>query len=232
MPVILVVDDDPDIRSLLIETLTLAGYAVRSAANGPQALEIAQSQACDLALLDVKMPGLSGLDLLDQLKELAPALPVILVTCLRDHDTPVQALRRGACDYITKPFDPAEVRVAVHRALSRQWSAEQIRVGEWTLNLTMRRVWHGEGEIELTPLEFDLLAYLIRRAGRVVTWQELLAQVWGYPHDTTGQDMVRACVKRLRHKLEADPKRPRYLTTVWGKGYRWEVTPALARRAN
>ncbi len=228
MATVLVVDDEPDIRGLLTEILTGEGHQVQAAAQGSEALDMVRQRTFDLALVDIWLPGLNGLNLLAQFRDLAPEMPVVIITCRPAYETAMQAWRGGAYDYVEKPFVPKELLAVVRRVLTKSRSPARVQVGELTLDLAAQRVWRGEQELSLTPREYELLAHLVRRAEEVVTWEELLAEVWGYPPDRGSMETVRSCAKRLRRKIEPDPGRPRYLVAVWGRGYRWEVAPTRA----
>lgn len=228
MATILVVDDEPDIRRLLTETFALEGHKVQTAANGSDALDMVRQRAFDLALVDIWLPDRNGLDLLAQLRGLAPQMPVVVITCRPAYETAMRAWRGGAYEYVEKPFAPEELQAVVRKALAQSRPPARIQVGELTLDLAAQRVWCGERELALTPREYELLVYLVRRAGEVVTWEELLAEVWRYPPDVGSAETVRSCAKRLRRKIEPESGQPRYLVTVWGRGYRWEMTPVQA----
>jgi len=143
MATILVVDDDPDIRNLLTDFLTSEHYMVQTAADGSDALHMVQSRAFDLALVDIWLPGMSGIELLEQLKSLAPDMPVLIITCRPAYETAVQALRSGACDYVEKPFALDNLRTTVRKTLEKHCPPTQIRVGELIIDLQARQVWRG-----------------------------------------------------------------------------------------
>jgi len=189
---ILVVDDEPEIREVLVRFLSAPGYVVMAAADGPEALALAAS--------------------------------VVLMTAYPSPETKAAGLERGACSYLVKPFTKAEVLAAVELGLRE---AKAVQVGDLLLDPRARRVVCGDEEVCLTHLEFDLLAYLVRNAGRVVGYDELLREVWGYDYTAGGQETIKSCVKRLRRKIEPDPEQPRYLVTVRGVGYRWAIPPTL-----
>ncbi|MCD6552906.1 MAG: response regulator transcription factor [Anaerolineae bacterium] len=221
---ILVVDDEPEIREVLVRFLSAPGYVVMAAADGPEALALAAGNSFSLALVDISMPGMSGLELLAELKHLDPGISVVLMTAYPSPETKAAGLERGACSYLVKPFTKAEVLAAVELGLRE---AKAVQVGDLLLDPRARRVVCGDEEVCLTHLEFDLLAYLVRNAGRVVGYDELLREVWGYDYTAGGQETIKSCVKRLRRKIEPDPEQPRYLVTVRGVGYRWAIPPTL-----
>jgi DNA-binding response OmpR family regulator len=171
---ILVVDDEPDIREILVRFLSAPGHEVAAAAGGQEALVLAEVDSFSLALVDISMPGMSGLELLTKLKHLDPGISVLLMTAYPSPETKAAGLEQGVCGYLVKPFTKAEVLAAVEGGLRE---AEAVRVGDLLLDLGTRRVMRGDEEVCLTCLEFDLLAYLMRNAGRVVGYDELLREV-------------------------------------------------------
>ena len=221
---ILVVDDEPEIREVLVRFLSAPGYVVMAAADGPEALALAAGNSFSLALVDIYMPGMSGLELLAELKHLDPGISVVLMTAYPSPETKAAGLEHGDCGYLVKPFTRAEVLAAVELGLGEP---ETVQVGDLLLDLRTRRVMRGDEEVCLTRLEFDLLAYLVRSAGQEVGYDELLREVWGYDYTAGSQETIKSCVKRLRWKIEPDPEQPRYLVTVRGVGYRWAIPPTL-----
>ncbi|MCR4405769.1 MAG: response regulator transcription factor [Anaerolineae bacterium] len=224
---ILVVDGEPDIREILVRYLSAPGHEVAAAADGPEALALAKAEDFALALVDIRMPGMSGLELLAELKRLDHEMPVILMTAYPSSRVKDWGLKQGVCGYLVKPFTKAEVLAAVELGLREP---EAVRVGDLLVDLRARQVMRGDEEVCLTRLEFDLLAYLVRNAGRVVGYDELLREVWGYDYTAGGQETIKSCVKRLRRKIEPDPAQPRYLVTVRGVGYRWAIPRHLFSR--
>jgi two-component system, OmpR family, KDP operon response regulator KdpE len=221
-PCILVVEDTPDVRAMVREALTEAGYRVLEAADGDAALDLAAAQPPDLVLLDVMLPGLDGFTVCGALRERTEA-PIIVISARDAARDRVRALERGADDYLTKPVGVAEllarVRVALRRpALAAPGATTRLAVGDWELDLPGRRVYVGGRAVRLTRTEFELLAVLARQCGRVVTHAELLQRVWG-PTYQAESDYLYVYVRRLREKLEADPDNPAYLLTQPGVGY-------------
>jgi DNA-binding response OmpR family regulator len=225
MATILVVDDDSDIRSLLTDFLTNENHLIQTAADGSEALHMVESRPFDLALVDIWLLGMSGIELLEHLRDLAPEMPVVVITCHPAYETAVQALRSGACDYVEKPFDLKNLRTTVRKALEQHCPPEQIRVGELVVDLLAGKVRRGEQLLTLTPTELAILAYLARRSGQIVTFDELLVHVWHCRSEVGSKEQVRTVVWRLRQKIEQDPTRPRWLVTVRGMGYRLETSP-------
>jgi len=221
---ILVVDDEPQIRRFLRPALENQGYQVLEAENGQAALVQANTHAPDVILLDLALPDISGIEVLRQLREWCGA-PVIILSARGGEAAKVEALDIGADDYLAKPFGVEELLARVRVALrhsqqaGQQAGSAEFRAGDLRVDLERRLVWVGEKEIHLTPLEYKLLTVLVKHAGRVLTHQFLMREVWGeaYVEET---HYLRIFMRQLRHKLEADPTRPRYLQTEPGVGYR------------
>lgn len=224
MATILVVDDNESIVSALSEYLEASGFDVVSALDGPSALLAAEAHHPDLALVDIMLPGIDGLELTKRFE--ARGLPVILVTARSDEVDRLVGLELGADDYITKPFSPREVVArakAVLRRCARQSSESRvIHLGDLVIDHERREV-HAAGKLaELTRSEFDILATMAAHPGRVYTRLQLLEASSGEAFD--GYDRtVDAHVKNIRRKLGDDPRNPRYVRTVIGVGYKVEV---------
>lgn len=219
---ILVVDDDPDTCALVVDVLTADGYTVCSLLSGERALEILRQERFDLILADIKMPRVSGLDLLERVRDADRDSKVILMTAYASVESAIQALRTGAADYLVKPFKLKDLRGCVRQVLSKEIKVGPLlRYLDLSIALNARRVWVGECEVELTRQQFDLLACLFERPGCTVTWTELLERVWGIDEPRKENlSTLRSCVRRLRQKLGDDARRPRYIFNRWGEGYR------------
>jgi two-component system KDP operon response regulator KdpE len=222
---ILVVDDEPALRRTLQANLGVRGYDVTAVKTGEAALQQAGVQMPDLVILDLMLPGLSGLDVCRALRA-ASAVPILVLSARGEEQTKVQALDLGADDYLTKPFGMDELLARV-RALLRRLGATStagtVQIGARVVDLDAQQVWRDGQAVDLTPREFDVLAYLIRHAGKVVTHRLLLAEVWG-PQYKGETQYLRVLVNRLRAKIGDDPAHPRYIATELGVGYR--VLPA------
>jgi two-component system KDP operon response regulator KdpE len=221
---VLVVDDDTAIRRMLVRTLERAGYAVIEAGDGRAALNSLAIDKPDLVLLDLGLPDRDGLELLPILvKPQGPA--VIVLTAREATDEKVTALDLGADDYVTKPFDTAELLARVRSALRRaaKASAERVVVsfGDASIDLVARRVARGGEEVRLTPKEYALLAELARHPGRVLTHAHLLRTVWGPAH-VNDVEYLRVTMRGLRRKIEPNPAAPVLLRNEPGVGYRLE----------
>jgi two-component system, OmpR family, response regulator ResD len=222
---VLVVDDEPTIVEVLARYLERAGYETLEAADGLEALRVAEQRTPDLIVLDLMLPGLDGLEVLRRVHERpGRPVPVILLTARGEESDRLLGLRRGADDYVVKPFSPAELVARVDAVLRRvSPSVDQveppIEVGQLRIDPGMRTVTLDGKEIALTQREFDLLAFLAAHPGQVFSRDQLMDAVWGFPfyNDTS---TVTVHVRRLRAKLGDDSAEPRFIETVWGVGYR------------
>jgi DNA-binding response OmpR family regulator len=218
---ILVVDDDADTCALIADILEDDGYWVRPCRSGERALEILKEEHFDLILSDIRMPRVTGLDLLLQVRRMKLPTDVILITAYASLETAIQALRGEAFDYLTKPFSLGDLRETVRRALTegRERSHTQAvhQYKDLAVDVKGRRVWMRDKQVELTRLEFNLLAYLIQRPGCTVSAQELLERVWD--EDDRSVETLRSCVRRLRKRLGDEGQTPEYIKNVWGVGY-------------
>jgi DNA-binding response OmpR family regulator len=223
MASVLVVDDDPTVREVVINYLTKAGHAVTSAADGYEALRSVTQAPPELIVLDLMLPGVDGLEVCRRLRE-SSDIPVIMLTAKGTVSDRVVGLERGADDYVTKPFSPRELVLRVESVLRR--TAEPppvggpVQSGDLVVDPGSRIVTWDEARVSLTAREFDLLHHFVSHAGKVFSREDLLRDVWGW---SFGDDStVTVHVRRLREKLETDPTHPTRLVTVWGVGYRWE----------
>jgi two-component system, OmpR family, alkaline phosphatase synthesis response regulator PhoP len=222
---VLVVDDEPKIVDVVREYLEHAGFSVRTAGDGPAALERARALAPDLIVLDLGLPGLDGLDVARQLRR-SSRVPVIILTARGDEVDRIIGLEIGADDYLVKPFSPRElvarVRAVLRRVDERDTAAgdEALVRGDLVVDPARRRVTVAGRPVELTPTEFDLLTHLARQPGRVFTRAQLLTAIHGVAVESY-ERAIDAHVKNLRRKLEPDPRHPRYVLTAHGIGYRF-----------
>lgn len=228
-PTVLVVDDAPDARLLTRMVLESEGMAVREAADGQAALDAVAALRPALVLLDVEMPGMNGLEVMARLRRSDPDLPIVIVSGRSSDADRVLGLELGADDYVSKPFCAREVgaRVrAVLRRSARGRSVDEVSAGPLVIRTAERRVLLEGKTIELTPKEFDLLAFLASAApGRVFSREELLREVWGSSAEWQDRATVTEHVRRLRRHIEADASRPALLQTVRGVGYRFDPRP-------
>jgi len=222
---VLVVEDEPAIVRFLRASLQEHGFLVQEAGNARLALELAATKKPAVILLDLGLPDMDGIDVLKRLRQWSSA-PVIILSARGREGDKISALDAGADDYLTKPFGVAElmarVRVALRRAERSAQDQEPVYEHEGLkADLAARRVWLRQKELRLSPLQYDLLAVLVRNAGRVVSQRQLIKEVWKDSGDPT-PDSVRILVHQLRHKIEPDPVRPKHLKTEPGVGYRLE----------
>ena len=224
MPLLLIVEDDTQMRKFLRASLSSHGYRLVEATNGAEGLSQAASYNPDLILLDLGLPDIDGLEVTKRLREWATA-PIIVISARGQEDDKINALDAGADDYLTKPFGTGElmarIRVALrHAARAGQERTEPVlKVGDLSVDLDKRTVFVAGAEVHLTPIEYKLLAVLLKNAGKVLTHRQLLKDVWG-PGYANNTQYLRVYMVQLRHKLEADAARPRYLVTEPGVGYR------------
>jgi two-component system, OmpR family, KDP operon response regulator KdpE len=219
---ILVVDDEPQIRTLLRVTLGRAGYAVIEAGTAREALSAKSIDRPDLILLDLGLPDRDGLELITALRA-EPRSALIVVSARDQTDQKVAALDLGADDYVTKPFDTEEllarVRASLRQRLASEAERQVVGAGPITIDLLSRNVRRDGDEVHVTPKEWDLLAELAKHPGRVLTHQMLLRTVWGPAH--VGQtEYLRVAIRALRQKLEAEPSQPKLIVNEPGVGYR------------
>jgi two-component system alkaline phosphatase synthesis response regulator PhoP len=223
---ILVVDDEQPIVNTVRAYFEREGFAVRTALDGPTALEIARTFQPDLIVLDIMLPGMDGLELLSTLRRESDTY-VLLLTAKTEETDKIVGLTMGADDYMTKPFSLRELMARVKAVLRRERSVHAPRhessldFARLRIDVDGRRVWKDGQEIEFTPIEFDLLHALARHPGLVLSREQLIEQVWNY--DYYGDErVVDAHIGRLRKKIEDDPAYPTLIVTVRGAGYRFE----------
>ena len=225
------VEDDSNIRELVIYTLETTGFKARGFEDGKEFLEALALETPELILLDIMLPGMDGLELLSKLKA-SPKnrdIPVIMLTAKGAEYDKVKALDAGADDYVTKPFNILEVKARIKAIIRRagsnqnkQEKAKTVEVGELKLDCEGRRVFISGKEINLTAKEFDVLELLVFNPNKVYSRENLLNIVWGYeyPGDVRTVDVH---IRRLREKIEANPSEPKYVHTKWGVGYYFQA---------
>jgi two-component system, OmpR family, KDP operon response regulator KdpE len=219
---ILVVDDDPHLLRALTIALNARGYRTSAAADATTALESAATAAPDLAVIDLGLPDLDGINIVESLRGWSTA-PIIVLSARHDETAKINALDAGADDYVTKPFGMGELLARIRAALRRAAPADDqpvITTAAFTIDLAAKRVTTAAGETRLTPTEWHLLETLVRNPGRLVTQRQLLQEVWG-PRYENETNYLRVHLANLRRKLEPQPSRPRYLITEPGIGYRF-----------
>ncbi len=222
-PLVLVVEDEPQVMRFLRATLPAHGYRMVEAATGGEALVEAGTRGPDLVLLDLGLPDMDGTEVTRQIRKWSP-LPIIVVSARGQERDKVEALDAGADDYLTKPFGTAELlarmRVALrHAARVAEGGETVVETGDLRIDLAARLVHRRGEEVRLTRTQYRIVAVLAQQAGKVVTHRQLLREVWG-PGSAEETHYLRVYMAQLRHKLEDDPARPRYLLTETGVGYR------------
>ena len=222
---VLVVDDDPTVREVVVSYLRAAQHEVLEAADGESVAAMVRDHPADLVVLDLMLPGIDGLEVCRRLRANSD-VPVIMLTALGTKTDRVVGLELGADDYVTKPFSPRELVLRVESVLRRageRTQAEEGRLedGDLVVDLGRHEATLGDRVLALTSREYDLLQFLVSHPGTAFSREELLQQVWGWSFGD--QSTVTVHVRRLREKVEVDPTMPERLVTVWGVGYRWEA---------
>ncbi|MGA9277063.1 response regulator transcription factor [Ilumatobacter sp.] len=223
---VLVVDDEPTVREVVAGYLRRDGHQVAEAADGNRALELLEAEPPDLVVLDMMLPGVNGLDILRRVRATSQ-IPVIMLTARAEESDRVAGLELGADDYVVKPFSPRELAARVNGVLRRvgnkeSASPQKIEFDGLSIDPLAREVRLGDEVIELTPKEFDVLAFLAASPRQVFSRAQVLEQVWQSSPDWQDPATVTVHVRRIRNKIEADPEKPRWISTVWGVGYRFE----------
>ena len=223
---VLIIEDDPNVAEVVGRYLTREGYEVEIASDGALGLERALLDPPELVVLDLMLPNLGGLEVCRRIREAAP-VPVIILTALGEETDRIVGLELGADDYVAKPFSPRELTARVKAVLRRatgplaaRAAPALLRAGELELDPLAHEARLAGELVSLTAKEFDLLQHLMEHPRRAFRREELLEQVWGFSYGDTSTVTVH--IRRLREKIEADPSAPRYVTTVWGVGYRFE----------
>ncbi len=225
-PVVLVVDDEKSLRDFVRRNLEARHYRVLTASNGLEAMAIFNNEKVDLVILDLMMPHLDGLETTRRIRE-SSLTPIIILTALGEESDKVQAFDMGADDYLTKPFGVGELMGRIKAVLRRaRWlepSSNEERLVRGNIRVDMDRhlVTVKDSPVELTPTEFNLLVYLLKHAGRVLSHRVILQNVWGMEYGNEAE-YLRVYIGRLRQKIESDALNPRHLFTEHGMGYRFE----------
>jgi two-component system KDP operon response regulator KdpE len=224
---ILLIEDEPQMRRFLRVTLQSHGYRLTEASSGGEGLQEATTRNPDVVLLDLGLPDMDGIEVTARLREWSE-VPIIVISAREQEEDKIRALDAGADDYLTKPFGAGEllarIRVALrHEAMKQSEQKEPVFVlDELRVDLSKRQVFLRDSEVHLTPIEYRLLAVLIKNAGKVVTHTQLLKEVWGPVYSDQTQ-YLRVYMTSLRRKLEADPARPKFLINEPGVGYRFKL---------
>jgi len=221
---VLVVDDEPQIRKALNANLLARGYEVDLAGSGEEALVLAADRHPDVVILDLGLPGMDGIAVVDGLRGWSK-VPIIVLSVRENEADKVAALEAGADDYVTKPFGMGElvarVRAAVRRSTPAPGDEATVVTEDFAIDLVAKRVIRGGAEVRLTPTEWHLVEVLVRNPGRLVSQRQLLQEVWG-PQYERETNYLRVYMAQVRRKLEPNPPQPRYFITEPGMGYRFE----------
>ena len=221
---ILVIEDGADIRRFLRASLSAEGYKVVESATGQRGIIDAASHKPDLAIVDLGLPDVDGLEVVKKIRAWSP-MPIIVLSARGNENSKIAALDAGADDYVTKPFGVGEllarVRAALRGMVRPASGGSRLKLGSVTIDLESRTAARDGQPVHLTPTEFRFIACLAQKPGKVITQRQLLTEVWG-PHHAGDTQYLRIYAKQLRDKLEADPIRPQYLVTETGVGYRLE----------
>jgi two-component system, OmpR family, KDP operon response regulator KdpE len=230
-PRVLIVDDDPAIRTLLRRAMKAEGYLAEEVEPGPDLLQSIAERSFDLLILDIDAPAAGGLETIRKVRTLS-AVPILALSLRGNEEAVVAALDSGADDYMHKPFGTKEIVARANNALRRRvqerGAAPQILIDDLKIDLLHRRVHLGGQEVHLARKPFRVLGVLAENAGRVVTHQDMLVAVWG-AHAAVKLECLRLAIRELRRKLEADPAHPRYILTEHGVGYRLEAQGLTSR---
>ena len=216
---ILIVDDEPQIRKFMRISLSANGYEVVEAGTAAAGLDAVRTQAPSLLILDLGLPDMDGQEVISLVRETVAALPIIVLSVRSDELDKVEALDRGANDYVVKPFGVAELMARIRAVLRTPTTADVLSFGSVTVDSTRRRVTRVGEDIHLSRKEWDLLALFLRHPDHVLTHRQILKEIWGQAH-TEDTAYLRVYINQLRQKLEADPTRPTLIVTDPGVGYR------------
>lgn len=221
---VLIIEDDPTLLRVLKDNFEFEGYRVTCAADGEKGLSAAVDGKPDLIILDIMLPGINGYEICRRVRQRGLDVPIIMLTAKGQEQDIVLGLNLGADDYVTKPFSTRELLARANAFLRRrrEGEARTRRIGNCELDLTSHRLTRDGVEVPTTPKEFALLAFLVKREGRALTRDEILDAVWGDEVFVTRRSVDR-CINTLRAKIEPDPHRPTYITTVRDVGYRFEI---------
>jgi two-component system KDP operon response regulator KdpE len=224
-PRVLVVDDEVAFRNAVRASLAASGFTVEDAGTGGDAVSAVLQRPFDLVLLDINMPGMSGVEACQQIRALAPRMGIIMVTVRDAEEDKVEALEAGADDYVTKPFRLRELVARSGAVLRRRQpntgeASAILEAGDLRMDLDRRRLWKAGARIPLSPKEFELLSFLMKNQGAPLTHLKILRTVWG-PECVSDRPSLRVYIRRLREKLEDDPARPLYIQTESWIGYRF-----------
>jgi two-component system, OmpR family, KDP operon response regulator KdpE len=222
---VLVVDDEPPLRKVLLTTLSARGFGVEESGSAERAIELVRQGTFELVLLDINMPGMGGIEACRRIRSLSPEAAIVMVTVRDEESDIVQALEAGADDYITKPFRfgelVARLRAVLRRTVEGNTRSTILQAGDLEIDFDKRLLRRSGTVIHLTPTEFDLLALLMKNEGTLLTHKKLLQAIWG-PEYGDELEYLRSYVRTLRKKLEDNPAQPKYILTEPWVGYRFQ----------
>ena len=227
---ILILDDEDPIRQFMKINLDYQGYQTVEASSGEEALRIFEEEKPAVAILDIMLPGISGYEVCEKIRDKSPMTGIIMVSAKSQDIDKILGLEKGADDYIIKPFNPQELilrvkslmrRVNLNPAGESSDEVKSLTDGPFTLDIYSKTFFKNEQEIDVTPTEFTILEYFIKNKGKAMTRDEIMKETWGdnYSNDTK---IVDVNIRRIRAKIEENPAKPEYIETVWGTGYRWK----------
>lgn len=217
---IIVVEDNKEIGELLMDFLVAEGYDTYLAATGEEALEIYEDEGAKLILLDIMLPGMDGLAVLNRIRELGNA-PVIIVSAKDDKEDKLTGFNMGADDYIEKPYDIDILLAKINGIFKRRYSVDSLEDGNITIDKASHKIYLRGQEVSVTVKEYELMLYLMENKGKVIRKEELFNTIWGLESESEPQTLT-VHIKFLREKFEENPKEPKRIQTVWGVGYRFE----------
>lgn len=216
---ILIVEDNPELAGLLLDFLSAEGYEAETAGSGEEALELFSSHSPKLVVLDIMLPGIDGFAVCSKIRSIGDT-PIIIVSAKGEKEDVLSGLNLGADDYIEKPYDIDILLAKIDGIFKRRYSSKVIKDGNLTVDCAQHEVYLDGKALVLTSKEYELLLLLLENKGRVVSKEELFNKIWGFDSESEAQTLT-VHIKRLRQKLEKDPKNPERLLTVWGVGYKF-----------
>ena len=217
---ILIVEDNKELLTLLTDFLRADGYTVSVAENGEKALSLYEKYGARLVLLDINLPGMDGFAVCEKIRSNGNT-PILMLTARVSKEDKLNGIILGADDYIEKPYDIDILLAKIKGIFKRRFAQDMMTEGNITLNLVTQTVTKDNKTIDMTAKEFELLKLLIENKGQTMTKDRLFNSIWGIDSESESQTLT-VHIKWLREKIEADPKNPAHIVTVWGKGYRWE----------
>lgn len=227
---ILILDDEDPIRQFMKINLDYQGYQTIEASSGEEAIRLVDEENPAVAILDIMLPGISGLEVCEKIRDKYPMTGIIMVSAKSQDIDKILGLEKGADDYIIKPFNPQELILRVKSLMRRvnfnpvsteSENNKSLKDGPFTLDIYSKTFYKDDIEIDVTPTEFTILEYFIKNKGKAMTRDEIMKETWGdnYSNDTK---IVDVNIRRIRAKIEENPAKPEFIETVWGTGYRWK----------